>query len=75
MAINKNLTSSELQLMVAKGVDTQGKPIVGKVTYKNIKLTATEQDLYDVALVLNGLQQYELKNVQRIDTNDLEEAF
>ncbi|MEG6616760.1 DUF1659 domain-containing protein [Peptococcaceae bacterium 1198_IL3148] len=75
MAISKNLVTSALQLQVEKGVNSQGDPILGKITYRNIKADATEQDLYDVAQVLGGLQQYTLAAIQRIDTNDLVEEI
>lgn len=75
MAINKVLVTSALQLKVVKGVNSQGQPILGSITYKNIKVDATEQNLYDVAQVLIGLQQHSLDSVQRVDTNDLEEAI
>jgi hypothetical protein len=75
MAIVKNLVGSSLQLRVTKGANDNGQPIVGRITYNNIKSNATEQDMYDVAQVLLGLQQHPASLIQCIDYNDLEEGI
>ncbi len=71
MAVVKSLMASQLQLQVVKDTDAKGSPVLGKITYSNIKTAAAEQDLYDVGIALGGLQQYPLYGVLRINTNQL----
>jgi hypothetical protein len=68
------LIGSALQFKVTKGVNEKGQPVVGTITYNNIKPGATEQDMYDVSQVLLGLQQHPASLIQCIDYNDLEEG-
>ena len=71
MAVIKTIVSATLQLQLQKGLDAQGNPVLGKMSYRNIKADAGEQEVYDTAVVLSGLQQHSLQNIYRINTNQL----
>ena len=47
----------QLRLVVGTNPDT-GAPIVNSKTFNKVKSTAIEQDAYDVANALIGLQKY-----------------
>lgn len=71
MAVVKNLESATLQLVVQKGVNAKGDPVLGKVSFRNVKGTADIQDIYDVALTLGELQQLPLSGVNLVEDNHL----
>jgi len=53
----------QLRLVVGSNPET-GAPIVNSKTFNKIKSTAIEQDAYDVATVLVGLQKYPLNEIR-----------
>ena len=53
----------QLRLVVGSNPDT-GAPIVNSKTFNKIKSTALEQDAYDVAGALVGLQKYPLDEIR-----------
>ena len=53
----------QLRLVVGTNPDT-GAPIVNSKTFGNIKSTAIEQDAYDVANALIGLQKYTVDEIR-----------
>jgi len=74
MAVENIATESVLRLQLQTGVDTNGNPVFRTKSLYNIKPDATDQDLFDVAQGLAGLQQYVLENVLRVDNARIEEA-
>ena len=56
-------SSLQLRLVVGSNPET-GAPIVNSKTFNKIKSTAIEQDAYDVATVLVGLQKYPLNEIR-----------
>ena len=53
----------QLRLVVGSNPET-GAPIVNSKTFNKIKSTAIEQDAYDVATALVGLQKYPLNEIR-----------
>ncbi len=62
---------SRLRLKLVTGTDPEtGKPIIKSNYFGNIKDTALDQDLFDVANQLVNLQKYSLDGIER--TNNLQ---
>ncbi|HAG10282.1 MAG TPA: hypothetical protein DCK76_02595 [Desulfotomaculum sp.] len=74
MAVEKVSSGSVLNLEVQTGVDAQGNPVYRSRNYKGISSSATDQDLYDVAQAIAGLQSYTLSKISRVDNAQLVEA-
>jgi len=53
----------QFRLVVGSNPET-GAPIVNSKTFNKIKSTAIEQDAYDVANALVGLQKYPLNEIR-----------
>ncbi|MBA7533787.1 hypothetical protein ES705_26031 [subsurface metagenome] len=56
-------SSLQFRLVVGSNPET-GAPIVSSKTFTKIKSTAIEQDAYDVANSLIGLQKYPLNEIR-----------
>ena len=70
LAVVKLPQSSTIAVKLQKGVTTSGSPAY--VTRNYIaKSTATDQDLFDVAQALVGLQSYSLAEISRVDNASL----
>jgi len=74
MAVNRVPGGTILQLELQTGVDAQGNPVYRDKNLRYIKPDAADQDLFDVAQALAGLQEYTLSKVSRIDTSQLVQA-
>lgn len=74
MAINKVPTNSVLRLELQTGVDGNGNPVYRNRNLSNTKPTAADQDLFDVATSLAGLQEYTLSSINRSDNAQLIEV-
>lgn len=56
---------SALQLRMVTGTNPDtGAPIIESKTFNKIKSSALEQDVYDVATTLVGLQKYPLDEIR-----------
>jgi len=56
---------SALQLRLVVGVNPDnGAPIINSKTFNKIKSAAPEQDAYDVATALIGLQKYSVDEIR-----------
>ncbi len=53
----------QFRLIVGSNPET-GAPIINSKTFNKIKSAATEQDTYDVATALVGLQRYPLSEIR-----------
>ena len=60
MAVVLNAGNSTLILHVQTGVDTNGKPTYADRNFSMVKAAAANQDVYDVAAALAGLQSHTL---------------
>jgi len=71
MAVNNVPAGSVLRLELRVGVNANGNPVFRKRNLDNVKPTASDQDLYDVATALAALQDYPLNSITRIDNAQL----
>ena len=56
---------SALQFRLLVGVNpVSGAPIINSKTFANIKSAALDQDTYDVATALSGLQKYTVDEIR-----------
>lgn len=67
MAVNKVPENSILRLELRTGVNASGNPVYRNRGLTNVKPTASDQDLFDVATALAGLQEYPLNGISRVD--------
>ncbi|GAB6274984.1 MAG: hypothetical protein STSR0004_18490 [Peptococcaceae bacterium] len=74
MAVNKVPAGTVLRLKLQIGVDEQGNPKYRNKNMRYVKAEAVDQDLFDVAQSLAGLQEYTLAAVQREDAASLVQA-
>ena len=70
MAVVKVPQNSTIAIKLQKGVNTSGNPVYVTRNYA-CKATATDQDLFDVAQALMGLQVYPLADITRVDNANL----
>ncbi|SFM00980.1 MULTISPECIES: DUF1659 domain-containing protein [Sporomusaceae] len=66
MAVVKLPQTSTIAIKLQKGVTTSGSPAYVTRNYTG-KPAATDQDLFDVAVALMGLQAYPLAEIARVD--------
>ncbi len=71
MAVTKVSTNSALKLELQTGVDDGGSPVYRTRSLNNVKATAADQDIFDVAAALADLQEYTLTGVGRQDNASL----
>jgi hypothetical protein len=67
MALETRLVDSRLRLQFETGQDLQGNPVYSTRTYSGIKPEADDQDVYDIAVLLAGLQVYPVAGIDRIN--------
>lgn len=65
--IEENAISTKMQLRLNTGLDGEGKEILRTKTYSNVKTSAENQAIYDVASSMAGLQEHELKEIHKVD--------
>lgn len=53
------------------GLTAQGSPRLSQRSFPNVKSSTADQDVYDVAVALYGLQDYPLIGVRRDNRIDL----
>ncbi|WP_026486602.1 DUF1659 domain-containing protein [Caldanaerobius polysaccharolyticus] len=70
MAVLFNLNASRLTIEYDGGIDAQGRKITVRSNY-NIKADATDQDAMDAALIIAGLQKYQVNQILRQNTGIL----
>lgn len=71
MAVTSVPGNSVLKLALHVGDSPGGSPILRTRSINNVKPTASDQDLFDVATALAGLQQYPLNGITRVDNSAL----
>ncbi|MCT4619344.1 MAG: DUF1659 domain-containing protein [Marinisporobacter sp.] len=74
MAVSAKLGLSKVKITFSNGVDEKGKEKKRSKTYSNIKPAATDEEIYDVALTLIGLQSSKALEVERLDEKEIVEA-
>ncbi|WP_041274694.1 DUF1659 domain-containing protein [Desulforamulus reducens] len=71
MAVVKEPYSCSMKLRYQKGVNNNGDPVYVNKTFSKVKVTATDQDIHDVAAALNSLQNSPMLAVYRVDDAQL----
>jgi len=74
LALSKVAANSVLRLQLRVGVNGSGNPVYRNKSLNNVKSTAEDNDLYEVAASLAALQQYPLNGINRIDNAQLIEV-
>ncbi|WP_042271279.1 DUF1659 domain-containing protein [[Clostridium] dakarense] len=71
LVITKN--PSGLKMRFDCGKNENGKTVVKNKTYSNVKATASNEDVYEVATAIANLQEHTLMEVCKIDNTSIEE--
>ena len=74
MAVNRVPGGSLLRMVLQTGTDAKGNPVYRNRNLRSVKPGAADQDLFDVAQALAGLQEYPLAKVERVDESQLVQA-
>lgn len=74
MAVTATPLTSDLILVMDNGVGSSGQALSINRTFKNVKVAATDQNVYDVAQTLLGLQTKTNNAIQRRNSVELENA-
>ena len=62
---------SRLRIRYEVGLDDEGNPRYSTRTYSGVIPAAADQDAYDVAVVISGLQVYPMVSVTRVNEAEL----
>lgn len=65
MAVVSVAKSNQMALVLQDGTDEKGKPKLKRKTYGNVKKDAVQQDIYDIAAALSGLQSLPFAGVEQ----------
>lgn len=65
------ILDSQLSLIFDMGVDENGKAILKRKNYNNVKTTATPDELLQVAQAIASLQTETLSVIERNDSNQI----
>lgn len=74
MAVTATSLTSDLILVMDNGVGSSGQALSINRTFKNVKVAATDADVYSVAQTLLGLQTKTNNAIERRNTVQLENA-
>ena len=71
MAVTKAPQESRIGIKVVNGVSATGANVFKTLGFSNVKPTATDQDMFDVAVSLSGLMASALVEIVRTDEANL----
>ncbi|MGI6452956.1 MAG: DUF1659 domain-containing protein [Syntrophomonadaceae bacterium] len=74
MAVTATTTESQLVLVMDNGTGALGQTLTKRRIYKDIKTSASNEDLYSIAQDLATLQSRNNLAVQRYDIIELEQS-
>ncbi len=74
MAVTSSAQGSVLVATYQTGLSAAGAPVLRQRSFPNVKADALDQDVFDVAQALYGLQDYPLITVRRDDRFELTAA-
>ena len=74
MAATKNMTDIKLQVIVENGATASGKKATKNISFNQIKLTATDDELLDAGKAVAGLLSTSLAGMRLVNTYDLTDA-
>ncbi|HHV34147.1 MAG TPA: DUF1659 domain-containing protein [Syntrophomonadaceae bacterium] len=67
MPVTATLRYTSLQMKMYAGSDDKGNPIIRTKTYRSVKTTALDQNIYDVGFALAGLQMHPVESIRRLN--------
>lgn len=73
MAVTAIPLTARLQLRLNTGLDENFNPVYRTRSYSNVKTSADNEDLFELAGEIAGLQEHTLDAVRRVDEYELEE--
>jgi hypothetical protein len=73
MAVTGRKADVQVVLLFQDGLDGKGNAKMLKKVYKNVTPTTTQEDIYEIASALAGLQTLPFAGVQQVVSNELEE--
>lgn len=71
MPVESRPMYSSLQLTFNLGTDQQGRSVLRRRSFSNIKSDVDHQDVFDIAVVIQGLQTKTLQQVLLNDRTEL----
>lgn len=71
MAVIASAKDTVMVVTYQTGLTAEGSPKLSQRSFPNVKSAATDQDVYDVANALYGLQDYPLIGIRRDNRVDL----
>lgn len=74
MAATKNMTDIKLQVIVENGTTASGKKATKNISFNQIKLSATDDELLDAEKAVAGLLATSLAGMRLVNTYDLTDA-
>lgn len=74
MAVNKVPQGSRMIITIQNGVNASGQPVYRQRTYKSVKASAVDADVYAIAQAMANLQKYPVTGVSRLDEGNLVNA-
>jgi hypothetical protein len=74
MPVQVTPVETMLRIRYQVGTDPNGNPIIDTDTYDDIKMTATDQQVFDVATAIAGLRNDPVVQVIRVDLKALAEV-
>lgn len=75
MAVEANKVGCGLKMQHHVGQDGDGDPVYKTKTLNNVKTAAADQDIFDVANILDSLLDSTLVSIIRVDSTMLEEEI
>ncbi|HWJ03437.1 MAG TPA: DUF1659 domain-containing protein [Verrucomicrobiae bacterium] len=74
MAVSATPTGSALYISVQVGTDSLGRPQLKKRIYSDLKASLTDDQVYNLGVVLAGLQSFPVVGNERVNQVDLVNA-
>lgn len=74
MAATKNMTDIKLLVIVENGTTASGKKATKNISFNQIKLSATDDELLDAGKAVAGLLATSLAGMRLVNTYDLTDA-
>lgn len=74
MAATKNMTDINLQVIVENGTTASGMKATKNISFNQIKLSATDDELLDAGKAVAGLLATSLAGMRLVNTYDLTDA-
>jgi len=74
MSVTVVPVGSRLTMRLNTGLNENMEPVFRNRSFHNIKTTAGDQDLFELAQELGSLQVHTIDAVRRVDENELENA-